>query len=213
MIIIGVSVAFLIEVIVCGLILVSSRNKKSGPAISPLSAALKDQNLAKEAPVSLETWQDPAGFTFSYQKSLKINPHEEDNTNYANLEISQTDKKGKIVILVNDAKYATLEDWLKNDQTVKNGSALDTQIDDKKAKKVALAEGKEITGFIDADQVLYLLEKDPDGETSWHQIYKTILDSFKLTPLEGESKTDFEDWLGGFETNNIDAVEPVETIE
>ena len=74
--------------------------------------------------------------------------------------------------------------------------------------------GREVTAFIDWDQVLYQVDKQSDKELDyWNQIYDRILNSFKLIPLEGESEAQFNEWLEDFNTAGADVVEPVEIIE
>lgn len=174
---------------------------------------LSEKSLPMEEEFPLKTWEDPAGFSFNYPEILEIDIHEEDEVNYAHLELTQEGKMGRVLIIANDSDYDTLEDWLAEDKEVKGLSSLDTEIADLPAKKVALKEGKEIAAFIDLDQVIYTIIKEPQGEDFWRQAYRAILDSFVLIPLEGESEADFQNWLEGFETGNVDVVEPVEIIE
>jgi hypothetical protein len=141
-----------------------------------------------EEKILTQEWQDPAGFTFSYNQDLKINNHPEDEVNYANLELLQKDRQGSIMILVSDSRYANLEEWLKKDPALMNGNALETKIAGLVAKKVAVGE-KVFTGFFDSEGVFYLLVLNPKTETTfWRKNYELILESFKLTPYEGESK-------------------------
>lgn len=150
--------------------------------------------VEKEAePEKIETadWQDPAGFSFSYNKILKIDDHPENEVNYAYLELTAPDKKGTIKIMVNDSEYSDLAEWFQNDKNVKDGNAIDTNIAGLPAKKVSLSgtEPKIVTAFMDADQVIYLIElKSEDEERFWQPNYDLILSSFKLIPLEGEQE-------------------------
>ncbi len=159
-----------------------------------------------------EEWQDPAGFAFEYPTQVEINTHPEDETNYAYLELTAKDRDGKITIICNDSKYKDIEEWLEQDELVKEGSGLDTTVASMAAKKVAV-ENKELTAFIDWDQVIYFVEKDDGGVEFWKPVYNKILSSFRLIPLEGESEEEFANWLEGFPTEGVDAVEPVEIIE
>lgn len=188
-------------------ILIKARKRPQTPT-SPVS----EKKVAEEK-FDLSTWEDPAGFSFDYPEILKIDTHEEDEINYAHLELTQEGKMGRVLIIANDSDYDTLEDWLAEDKEVIGLSSLDTEIASLPAKKVALKEGKEIASFIDLDQVIYTIIKEPQGEDFWRQTYRTILDSFKFIPLEGESEADFQNWLEGFETSNVDVVEPLEIIE
>lgn len=183
------------------------------PFKKPLTPLSEKSLPGVEEQFTLKTWEDPAGFSFNYPEILKIGIHEEDEISYAHLELTREGKPGRMLVIVNDSDYSTLEEWLKEDPEVKNTSALDTQVAEMKAKKVALKEGKEITAFIDLDQVIYKIIKEPKGENFWNQVYKTFLDSFKLISLEGESEEAFQNWLEGFETADVDVVEPVEIIE
>lgn len=183
------------------------------PSKKPLTPLSEKSLPGIEEQFTLKTWEDPAGFSFNYPEILKIDIHEEDEISYAHLELTREGKPGRMLVIVNDSNYSTLDQWLKEDKEVKDASALDTQVAEMKAKKVALKEGKEITAFIDLDQVIYKIIKEPKGENFWNQVYKTILDSFKFIPLEGESEETFQNWLEGFETSDVDVVEPVEIIE
>lgn len=167
----------------------------------------------EEVQVDLKEWRDPAGFAFLYPDGLQIDLMEEDEVNYAHLKLTKEDKKGKIEIICGDSQFTNLDDWAKKDKEAKEGSALETTIASVSAKRVALKDGKEIAGLIDADQVIYLFKKEPEGEDFWDKAFSIILSSFKLTPLEGESEADFQQWLGDFDTSGADIIEPVEIIE
>ena len=158
-------------------------------------------------------WEDEAGFAFEYPEAVSVDVHPEDEINYANLELTKEGKPGKIVILCKDSTYSDIDDWLENDELVKGANALDTQVASISGKKAALANGREITGFIDWDEVIYTIELDSQDEDYWKQVYTHILDTFELIPLEGESQEEFSQWLDGFDTSKADIVEPVEVIE
>lgn len=193
------------------LLLVFSFLRGSGDeeSVSPLP----EKPMVKEEEFVLTSWEDPAGFSFDYPEILEIDIHEEDEVNYAHLELTREGSEGRILIIANDSDYATLGEWLEEDKEVKGDSSLDTEVAGVKAKRVASGEGKEITALIDLDQVIYQIIKEPEGEDSWQQIYRIILDSFELIPLEGESEAEFQNWMEGFETSAVDIVEPVEIIE
>ena len=143
----------------------------------------------EEEKVEAEERLDPAGFTFSYNKLMEINENPEDEINYANLQLQMADRSGEITIVVNDTDYADVDEWSEGDKAVAGGSVLDTNVAGLSAKKVSLpGNQKVITGFIDADQVLYLVGLDLGKDSSfWQRNYDLILSSFELTPLEGEA--------------------------
>jgi hypothetical protein len=173
----------------------------------------KTSKSAEKISFDLTEWKDPAGFSFEYPKEVKINNHPEDETNYAFLELTAAGKEGKIIILCRDSQYATLADWFKKDETVKLGNALDTKVASVSAKRVALGVNREISGLMDADGVFYTIERQDPDDSYWREAYKVVLNSFKFIPLAGETASDFSNWMGNFDTESVDAVEPVETVE
>ena len=144
----------------------------------------------KEERIEAEEWEDPAGFAFSYNKLMEINDNPEDEINYANLQLQMADRAGEITIIVNDTDYADINDWLENDETLAGGSVLDTKIAGLEAKKISLpGNQKVVSGFIDADKVLYLISLDLGKNSSfWQRNYDLVLSSFEMIPLEGEAE-------------------------
>ncbi len=178
--------------------------------INPIS---DNQKQEKKLDLKLVWWEDPAGFTFLYPEEAVLDDFPEEESFYAHLELTNPSKKGKITILCSDSKYPDIETWAKEDSQASEGLSLDTQVASMSAKKVALGEGKELVAFIDWDQVIYTIEIDAQEEDYWREVADSIIDSFKLTPLEGETEEDFSNWLEGFDTSQADIVEPVEVIE
>lgn len=159
-------------------------------------------------------WQDPAGFSFEYAKEIAVNPHPEDKTNYANLELTSVGREGKLTILCNDSPYADIDDWLAKDNLVSSKASLTTQLASISARRVALGSGVEVVGMIDWDRVLYLIKLEPETDESyWQPVYRHLSSTFKLIPLAGENEEQFTDWLKGFDTAGVDVVEGVEIIE
>jgi len=140
--------------------------------------------------IEAEQWEDPAGFSFSYNKLMEVNDNPEDEINYANLQLQMADRSGEITIIVNDTDYADIDEWSESDETVVGGSVLDTKVAGLSAKKISLpGNQKVISGFIDADGVLYLIGLDLGKDSSfWQRNYELILSSFELVPLEGEAE-------------------------
>lgn len=181
--------------------------------VNPTKELTRPLDEKEEIKFEWVEWQDPAGFSFEYPKELTINNHPEDEINYAHLELLENDRKGGIVILCNDSEYSDIDDWVENNELVKEGSSLETKVASLGARKVALGKGREIVGFIDWDEVIYTIDLQSEEEDYWQPIFNHILDSFKLIPLEGESEEEFVNWLEGFDTSEADVVEPVEIIE
>ena len=58
------------------------------------------------------TWKDEAGFSFQYPKGLATNKHEEDNQNYAHVELTSPDHKGSVIVWVQDPFLLGLLGWI-----------------------------------------------------------------------------------------------------
>jgi len=177
-----------------------------------LNPLLENQKRENELDFDWAWWEDPAGFKFEYPQGFEIDSHEEDEVNYAYLEFAKKGSSGKLTVICNDAPYQSINDWLE-DELVKEGNSLQTEIASFPAQKVILGEGREVAAFIDQDKVIYLIDKQPEGEAFWDQVYARILSSFALVPLEGETAAEFQDWLEGFDTSSADIIESVEVIE
>ncbi|OGV89303.1 hypothetical protein A2Z41_03290 [Microgenomates group bacterium RBG_19FT_COMBO_39_10] len=167
--------------------------------------------IVKESETSEElTWEDPAGFNFLYPKEIKIDPHEEDEENYAHLELTSDDHSGKILVWVKETEYTDIEDWLE-EEIGEEEQVFDTELDTEPAKKIAFADPEKlVVAAIDVDS-LVLLEMYPDEEDYWQEVYSGILDTFTFIPLEGE-ETDSTGWQGEGGAGGI-IEEPEEVIE
>jgi len=142
---------------------------------------------SKTPKIDTVDWEDPAGFSFSFDKSFKVDSHPDDEVNYSNLTFTKEGDSGIVQITVSDFKYKNLDDWLAKDTEAKLGAGLDTQISGINAKKVAIGNGL-LLGLVDSDNVGYFLRLKPGSdEAYWQKSFNIILDSFKFTPYEGES--------------------------
>lgn len=183
------------------------------PNSNQLTSPTGNQEAKPKYTFEWQLWEDPAGFAFEYPTEIEMDKHPEDEINYAHLELASAEHPGSITFTVNDTEYPDIETWMSQDELVKDGNGLDTEVASMSAKRVALKDSQEIIAFIDWDQVLYLVDVNLEDREYWQPINNHVLDSFKLIPLEGESEEEFTDWLGGFETTGVDIVEPVEVIE
>ncbi|MCJ7786821.1 hypothetical protein MUP06_01215 [Patescibacteria group bacterium] len=152
--------------------------KSSSSLINPLTN--QNQSEAK-----LLTWEDPAGFKFSYPEEIKINNHPEDEENYAHLELTSDSHQGSILVWMKDTNYKTIEDWAKKDPSASSGQVFDSDLGGAPAKKVASLNPKKLTtATVDVD-VLVLVELTSE-ETWWNETYNQILSSFEFISLQGE---------------------------
>lgn len=154
------------------------RAKKFGPLVSPVGQE-------EEESVSLLTWEDQAGFSFLYPDKLEIDPHEDDEENYAHLELISSDHPGRIFIFVKETTHQEIDDWAAKEISP-GAQVLDTQLGGEPAKKVAYSDPEKLVVVaIDVD-ALVLLELEPDEEGFWQEIFDQILTSFAFIPIEGE---------------------------
>lgn len=182
------------------------RLRKLSPLLSPLTQEAPEVEMTQ-----LVTWEDPAGFSFSYPENIKIDPHEGDTENYSHLELTNPDYSGNILIWVKDTNYLTIEDWVE-EEVGEGAQVFDTELGGEPAKKVAFTEpGKLITATIDVD-ALVLVEMVPDEEGYWQEIYNQILSSFTFIPLGGEEAIAPGPWEGAGGAGGI-IEEPEEVIE
>jgi len=174
---------------------------------------------SKTPKIETADWDDPAGFSFSFDKSFKVDSHPDDEVNYSNLTFTKEGDSGVVQITVSDFKYKNLDDWLVKDTQAKLGAGLDTQVSGINAKKVAIGNGI-LLGLVDSDNVGYFLQLKPGSdEAYWQKAFNIILDSFKFTPYEGESsdslrlQESLEDSDAGFGADDNVIYESEEVIE
>lgn len=188
-----------ILIITVGLVILSSvagviflKFKRQPSLIKPVIT--EEQKDSIEEP-KLLTWEDPAGFSFAHPENIEIDPHEEDEENYAHLELTSPDHPGGIAIWLKDTDYTKIEDWADRESS-DSGQVLDTELGGEPAKKIAYNEPKKlVTATLDVD-ALVLIEMTPDEEGYWQGIYEKIASSFTLIPLEGEDPLAPGPWEG-----------------
>ncbi|MBI5619617.1 hypothetical protein HY950_01530, partial [Candidatus Gottesmanbacteria bacterium] len=82
-------------------------------------------NASKQKPVpvvpapareEVATWTDPAGFTFQYPKALAADKHEEDQDNYAHVELTSKDHPGSIIVWAKDTTATDVNAWVKTEK-------------------------------------------------------------------------------------------------
>lgn len=172
------------------------------------SSLLNPLNQSEE--VKLKTWEDPAGFKFSYPEEIEIDNHEEDEENYAHLELTEKNHPGKILIWMRDKVEKNLEAWVANQEG--NPQAFDSELAGQPAKKLAFASPQKMATAAFDQEVIIIVEVFPEDEW-WNETYQKIIDSFELIPLAGEDKSTINApgaWQGsGGEAGIIDEGEEI----
>lgn len=133
--------------------------------------------------VKTKTWDDPAGFRFSYPENLTLNSHPEDNQNYANLEI------GPVRVLMSDNKYKSLSDW------AKPNTAIQTVLGDKEALKIK--SDQKLTLAATDNDVLVVIESPISEEKLFDQIVASFEFVYPAPAASGgESSEDVLEEIG-----------------
>lgn len=141
-----------------------------------------------ETLVSLVTWEDPAGFSFDYPGNLTTDSHEEDEKNYAHLELADDDHPGSIIIWMKDTTYKTIDNWAEKESEAVSEQIFDTTLGGHEAKKIIFTDGRILTAALD-QEVIVLIEILPGDVSFWQPVYDQIVSSFEFIPLAAaESK-------------------------
>ena len=127
-------------------------------------------------------WNDPAGFSFQYPKGLTVDKHDEDTENYAHVELSHPDHKGRIIVWMKDTAAATISQWLNNEKNLKDSISVDTILGGNEAKKIIIKEPKkkQITATLDED-VVVIVESELEDEEFWQNVNDTVFTSFSFS--------------------------------
>ncbi len=148
------------------------------------------ETISAPTPVPYLTWDDPAGFTFSYPEDLTINKHEEDQENYAHVELTHSLHPGKMIIWAKDLPLTDIkvtikdaEEWGTSDRSLSKGNAVDTLLGGEPAKKILLTglPEKTLMGVV-YDEALWVVEVEYNDKLFWASVYKTVTDTFKFKP-------------------------------
>jgi hypothetical protein len=134
-------------------------------------------------PFTLATWTDDAGFSFQYPNDLSVNKHEEDNDNYAHVELTSATHSGSIIVWASDlpAGVTTLDRWVS--ALYATGTSIDTTLGGEPAKKILVStpSAKLIVGTI-SDSLLFYIDGTLTDKPYWQTIEDGVVKSFAFTP-------------------------------
>lgn len=135
-------------------------------------------------------WTDQAGFSFQYPDGLTINKHDEDSVNYAHIDFISKNGNSSVLVMASDAKYKTLDDWVKNDKSMIGANIIDSTLGGKPAKKMLSADGGSISiGTIDSG-ILFTIGTLAYKDSEMKDVSDRISSTFKfVTPTSAVSKT------------------------
>lgn len=154
------------------------------------------------------TWDDQSGFTFDYPKSITLNPHKEDNDNYAHLELTSATHSGSLVVWAKDTTAETLNDWVRINN-IKN--AIDTTIGGEPARKILGGdEAKKVTLVAIHNGYLYQVDANLIDEDYWNKILDTVSNSFKFKSTEAKDSGNSSVQDNSDNSNSADGEEVIE---
>lgn len=149
---------------------------RSSAVVTPV---VSGEVTPSQAPVELATWTDPAGFTFQYPKSIQVNKHDEDQENYAHVELTQKDYPGTIIVWAKDTTAPDAASWVKGDKAYTGGTVFETTMGGMTGKKVLLTTPKKriVSGVVDEGVVFYVEGSFEDSDY-WKIAYDSVTTSF-----------------------------------
>lgn len=203
--------------IVIGALLLGGIGAVTYMLVSPAKTQTPSEVLVKEdAPkLKLLTWDDPAGFTFSYPEGVVVNKHEEDQENYAHVEMTHPDHKGSLIVWAKDlpAGVTDVSTWVKKDPQLSKGVSLDTSLGDSVAEKTMVTnpEKRMVIGTI-YDGLLFYVESTLTDEEYWEAAINTVTGSFVFKPTEtsGQSAPPASPNSAGQDAGSVDEEEVLE---
>ncbi|MBI2405018.1 hypothetical protein HYV22_02460 [Candidatus Gottesmanbacteria bacterium] len=136
--------------------------------------------------VKLLTWDDPAGFTFSYPEGLTVNKHDEDQENYAHVELTNTDHPGSLIVWAKDTLAADVVAWVRTEKQFAGATILDTTLGNQPAKKIVFPPNKLIIGTI-YDELLFTIDAMLEDKTYWTQVQDAVVNSFAFKQVQDAS--------------------------
>jgi hypothetical protein len=163
-------------VVAAGIFVFSQKNTK---VITPGETVIATPTPA----VDMTTWNDPAGFSFQYPKELSVNTHQDDNNNYAHVELTNSTHPGSVIVWASDlpAGVTTLDSWVK--KLYSASTSIDTTLGGEPAKKILVASpsAKLIVGTI-SDSLLFYVDGTLTDKAYWQSVEDTVAKSFAFTP-------------------------------
>ncbi len=143
-----------------------------------------DTKVQNEPSQTLIEYADPSGFSFSYPDNLSIIKNDlEDDSSYADLQLSSKEVNGSLNLKISDSKYKSLEEWIKLNKGVTEPKAV-------KLGTLAAIEIKTsdrlLLGALDQG-IFFSIEIPLVEEDFWRKVYFSILGSFAFVAPEAST--------------------------
>ncbi len=145
--------------------------------------------VSNSAPIAegMVTWTDEAGFSFQYPKVLVTNKHEEDNQNYAHVELTHKNHPGNIIIWVKDLPKGVTDvaSWVKLEKAFAGGTVIDSTLGGEPAKKIIV--GDLLTVGTVSENLLFSVEATMTDKEYWSGVFDSVSTSFAFVTEESSS--------------------------
>ncbi len=181
---------------------------------SAIPSSLQETSVKASPNISQNfvTWKDQLNFSFDYPQDAKIDKHDEDQDNYAHVELTQKDHPGSLIVWAKDppksktGKIVTSAmEWIDAQDDLKDALVIDTTWGEQKAKKVKVTSLKSkfyVVAYYDG--LIYYIETDLKDSDYWSAVSEKVVSSFAFTPKAASADE------GGGETQAVDEEEVVE---
>lgn len=172
-----IAVGVLIVILVFGAFIFFKTQKKQ-EIVSPFSEE-KSVSLPTTPPGELKTYQDEAGFSFSYSDLLTVKeiPNQDENT-YSALELASNIRpREEMTISVLDTNFSNAEEWLVKNK--KPGWVINETVISGMNGKLIHAPEKIISVAI-GKGIIFLIESPADKEGFWEKQQKIVRENFTV---------------------------------
>lgn len=161
------------------------------------------------------TWKDDLGFSFDYPEEAVVNKHDEDQDNYAHVELTHKDHPGSLIVWAKDppksktGKLVTsAEEWIAIQTELKDALVIDTNWGGQKAKKVKVNGLKpKLLVVAYYDGLIYYIEVDLVDSDYWSAVSDKVISTFSFSP---KKETAGE---GGADNGDSGSVDEEEVVE
>jgi hypothetical protein len=135
-------------------------------------------------------WDDPAGFTFTYDSSMSVNPHSEDNENYSHVELTKKNSPGSIIVWASDTTAQTIGNWVKGQKKYVGAAIIDTTFGGQPGAKTKMKDlpGNATVGAL-YDGLVFYIELNSSDSSALADEYEQIVSSFTFKPLADENQS------------------------
>lgn len=159
-----------------GIYVITSKQQKA-----PLSTPLLNQVTTSKQAMPSETfleYEDPSGFAFSYPDNISITKNKtEDESTYADLQLSSKEVNGSLSFRIVDSNYKTLDAWVKANTTTPQ-IPKETKLGNLKALEIKLSD-RLLLGALDQG-ILFTIEIPAVEESFWQKVYQKLLTDFSF---------------------------------